>query len=139
MNPRNHEQDIEHIFDRYCKKVLKGKNIDLQREDKRRGEREVTFSSLSARELAKLAIEDKYFTDEYIFDILGESVNVSDSDLAEALTALPANRREIVLMSYFFDMTDAEIAARLNMARRTVAYRRTSTLKELRKIMESED
>jgi RNA polymerase sigma factor (sigma-70 family) len=139
MNPRNHEQDIEHIFDRFCKKILKEKNIDLQREDKRRGEREVTFSSLSARELAELAVADKYFIDEYIFDVLGESVGVTDSDLAEALTALPADRREIVLLSYFFDMTDAEIAERLNMARRTVAYRRTSTLKELKKFMESEE
>ena len=72
-------------------------------------------------------------------DVLGESVGVTDSDLAEALTALPADRREIVLLSYFFDMTHAEIAERLNMARRTVAYRRTSTLKELKKFMESEE
>jgi len=63
---------------------------------------------------------------------------VSDADLAEALNKLPADRRDIVLMSYFFDMTDKEIAERLNMARRTVAYRRTSTLKDLKKIMESE-
>ena len=139
MNPRNHEQDIEHIFDRYCKKVLKEQNIDLQREEKRRGEREVTFSSLSAQEMASLAVADKYFMDEYVFDVLGESVGVSDGDLAEALTALPADRRDIVLMSFFFDMTDAEIAARLNMARRTVAYQRTSTLKELKKYMESEE
>jgi len=63
---------------------------------------------------------------------------VSDSDLAEALTALPVDKREIVLMSYFFDMKDAEIADKLNMARSTVAYKRTSTLKELKKIMEEE-
>jgi DNA-directed RNA polymerase specialized sigma24 family protein len=94
---------------------------------------------LSTRELAELATTDEYFTDEYVFSVLGESVGVSDSDLAEALHTLPADRRDIVLMSFFFDMTDKEIAERLNMARRTVAYKRTSTLKELKKFMESEE
>jgi DNA-directed RNA polymerase specialized sigma24 family protein len=102
-------------------------------------EREITFSALSAQELAELATTDEYFTDEYVFSVLGESVGVTDCDLAEALNELPADRREIVLMSFFFDMTDKEIADKLNMARRTVAYRRTSTLKELKKLMESEE
>jgi hypothetical protein len=42
-------------------------------------------------------------------------------------------------MSYFFDMTDREIAERLKPARRTVAYRRTSSLRLLKNLMESED
>ena len=94
---------------------------------------------MSAQELASLAVTDEYFTDEYTFVVLGENVGVSDTDLAEALNKLPADRRDIVLMSYFFDMTDKEIAERLNMARRTVAYKRTSTLHDLKKIMESEE
>ena len=82
---------------------------------------------------------DEYFTDDFIFDVLGESVGVSDYVLGEALNVLPTDRREIVLMSYFFDMTDREIAENLNMARRTVASHRKIALQELRKLMESED
>jgi len=78
MKPRISEQDVERVFDRYCKKVLKEKNIDLQREAIRRGEREVTFSALSTRELAELAVMDEYFKDAYIFDVHGESVSVTD-------------------------------------------------------------
>ena len=59
--------------------------------------------------------------------------------MGEALTALPADRRDILLMSYFFDMPDREIAERLNIARRTVGKYRVKTLRELKKIMESED
>ena len=139
MKPRISEQDVERVFDRYCKKVLKEKNIDLQREAIRRGEREVTFSALSTRELAELAVMDEYFKDAYIFDVHGESVSVTDSDLAEALNALAADKREIVLMSFFFDMSDREIAERLNMARRTVAQQRTNTIKALKQLMESEE
>ena len=137
--PRNHEERIRHNFDSLCKIVLKRKAIDIQREAKRRSEREVTFSDMSARELAKLSVTDEYFADEYVFSVLGENVGVSDAGLAEALNALPADRREIVMMSYFFDMADNEIADKLNMARRTVAYRRKSSLRELKKLMESEE
>jgi RNA polymerase sigma factor (sigma-70 family) len=135
---QNHKEHIQHTFDSYCKKVLKRKALDIHREARRRREREVVFSELSARELASLTVTDEYFIDEYIFSVLGESVGVTDADLAGALNELPADRREIVLMSYFFDMTDKDIAQKLNMARRTVAYQRTSSLRELKKILESE-
>jgi len=138
MNP-NHEEHKRHSFDSYCKKVLKRKALDYHREAKRRSEREITFSQMSAQELARLATTDEYFNDEYVFSVLGENVGISDVDLAEALNTLPTDRREIVLMSYFFDMTDKEIADKLNIARRTVAYRRTSSLRELKKFMESEE
>jgi RNA polymerase sigma factor (sigma-70 family) len=51
------------------------------------------------------------------------------------LDALTADKRDIILLSYFLDMTDKEIADRLNMARSTVAYRRTTTLGELKKLL----
>lgn len=139
MKPHDHEEHIRHTFDSYCKKVLRYKARTCHRRIQKQAEREATFSELSARELASLSVTDEYFTDEYVFTVLGESVGVSDIELAEALNALPSDRREIILMSYFFDMTDKEIAERLNIARRTVAYRRTSTLKELKNLMESED
>ena len=94
---------------------------------------------MAAQELVALSVTDKYFVDEYSFPVIGESIGVTDSELAEALNALSADRRDIVLMSYFFDMTDREIADRLNMARRTVAYQRASSLQELKKLMQSEE
>jgi len=139
MKPGNHEEHIRHSFDSFCKSVLKLTARRLYSTIKKRGEREVTFSALSAQELASLAVTDEYFKGEYVFIVLGENLSVTDYNLAEALNTLPADRRDIVLMSYFFDMTDREIAERLNMARRTVAYQRASTLQELKKLMESEE
>ena len=138
-HPDTHKRHIEHIFDSYCKKCLKHNAVDLQRKDKRLGEREVVFSAMSLKELASLAVTDEYFKGGYVFSVLGENIAVSDADLAGALTAIPADKREIVLMKYFFDMTDDEIAEKLNMARSTVAYKRTNTLNQLKKIMESEE
>jgi len=138
MNPK-HEEHIRHSFDAYCKAVMKRTAREIYSEIKKRGEREVTFSALSAQELASLSVTDEYFKGAYAFTVLGESVGVTDCDLAEALNALPTDRREIVLMKYFFEMTDKEIAERLNMARRTVAHQRTSTLQQLKQILESEE
>ena len=135
----NHQKHKQHTFDAYCKKVLKYSARTLYAKLRERGKREVVFTELSAQELASLTAKDKYFTEEYVFSVLGENIGVSDCELGEALNALSADRRDIVLMSYFFDMTDKEIAERLNMARRTVAYKRLSVLSELKKSLESED
>ena len=137
--PHSHEEYKRRSFDSYCKKVLKYAARTIYGKIQERSVREVTFSELSTRELAELAVTDEYFTDDYVFDVLGESVAVADYELGEALNELAADRRDIVLMSYFFDMTDVEIAKRLNLARRTVANRRTSSLRKLKKLMESEE
>ena len=73
------------------------------------------------------------------FEVIGHSVCIDDETLAEAISALPVDRRDIILLSYFLDMSDAEIANALNMVRRSVAYRRTSTLKLLKNLMGGEN
>ena len=50
-----------------------------------------------------------------------------------------AGVHQFILLSYFLDMSDAEIANVLNMVRRSVAYRRTSTLKLLKNLMGGEN
>jgi len=137
--PRKHEEHKQHSFDSYCKKILKYAARNFYAKIKKRGERETLFSEMTAQDLAALSATDEYFTAEHIFSLLGESVAVSDCDLAEALNVLPTDRRDIVLMSFFFDMTDREIAERLNMARRTVAYQRATSLQQLKKLLESEE
>ena len=138
MENYKHEEGVCHRFDFYCKKILKHRHIDHYRTMKRRGEREAFFSELPWSDLVKLTVADEYFTNEYTFSVLGESVSLSNYELAKALSALPSDGREIVLMKYFLDMSDRKIAERLNMARRTVSHRRDSSLRKLRKLMESE-
>jgi DNA-directed RNA polymerase specialized sigma24 family protein len=103
---------------------------------KRRRAREVSFSELSEQDFAKLSGKDEYLKDAYGFHVLGHNIAVSDEQIAEALNALPKDRRDIILLSYFLDMKDKEIAKHLNLVRRTVVYRRASALRKLKKIME---
>lgn len=61
-----------------------------------------------------------------------------DGMMARTLKCLPERKRNIILLSYFMDMSDAEIGELMNVVRTTVYRHRTSTLEELRKMMEEE-
>ena len=75
---------------------------------------------------------DDYPSDNTYFDVLHHQVAVKDERLAEAIASLPGEKRDIILLSYFLDMNDREIADALNMVKRTVQRRRTSSIKELK-------
>lgn len=136
MRPQSHEEHIQHTFDSFCKKILKYKARDYFKKLKQQAEREISFSELSEQDFAKLSVTDEYFKDAFSFSVMGHDITVSDELIAEALNALPADRRDIILLAYFLNMSDREIAERLNIVRRTVAYRRASSLQELKKFME---
>ena len=136
MNPKSYEQGKQRTFDCFCKKVLKNELRDFYDEIKRRRDKEVSFSELSERELEQLATTDSYFATEQIFNVLGHDVVVCDESIAEALRSLPERKRDIILLSYFLELSDGEIGEKLNLIRATVQYQRTSTLRELKKMME---
>lgn len=131
------ERHKQHTFDCFCKRLLKNEMRDYYDELKRRRKYEVSFSELTAKELEQLSACNIYFADgQHIFNVLGNDILVRDETVAEALNSLPENKRDIILLSYFLDMTDREIGEQLNLVRSTVQYRRTSILRELKKIME---
>ena len=138
MKPSSHEQSKRHTFDSFCKKILKHEARDYYDELKRKRDREVSFSDLSAKQMDQLYTEDKYFVTEKIFNVLGLDVIVTDGAIAEALQGLPERKRDIILLSYFLELSDREIGDKLNMLRNTVQYQRASTLRQLKIFMEGD-
>ena len=55
--------------------------------------------------------------------------------LADALNALPQDSRDILLMYWFLEMADREIAERMNLARRTINNRRLKSYRLLKELM----
>lgn len=135
MEPHSHEEHIRHTFDAFCKKVLRNEARDFFDELVRRRSREISFSEIPVEVMEQLSYCDEYFTEERTFDVLGYIVQISSDELAEAIAALPAQRRDIILLSYFLDMTDREIAELLNMVRSSVTYRRAAALKLLKELI----
>ena len=56
--------------------------------------------------------------------------------LADALHSLPEEKRQAVLLYYFFDMSDKEIAELMKIPRSTVQFRRTSSFELLKRFLE---
>jgi len=136
VKPYSHEEHKRHAFDSFCKKVLRNEARDYYDEMKRQRDREVSFSELSAQEMDMLFLMDKYPSEQFNFSVLGHAVAIESELIAQAIAALPDEKRDIILLAYFLDMTDGEIGATLNLVRSTVQYKRTSSLQELKKIME---
>lgn len=134
----SYEQRVQNQFGGFCNRVLKNEVNRIMNEYARQRDREKSLDALSPDELTQAASYDKYFQDEYIFEVLGRKIIVVGDLLAEALAQLPESKRDVILLSYFLGMTDIEISQRLNAVRSTISKRRNSILKELREYLEKE-
>ena len=125
-------------FDSYCRKVLRGECRNYWKQLSKLSEKESYFSELTEEQLNRLYILDQYPLEQYHFQVQGYDVTVQDERIASELETLSNEKRDIVLLSYFLEMTDQEIADKLNAIRGTIQYRRTKALKEMKQKMEAE-
>ena len=111
----SYENSVGCRFDYFCKKVLKGERIDYERHLAYRRKHEVMLSELSEKTLSQLYTIDEYDMENDCFQVLGYDITVKDDLIAEALQALTEKKRNVILLSYFMDMNDTEIAKEMNL------------------------
>lgn len=128
------ELRIQSQFGAFCTKVLKNEARSIIRSEARRSKREKSMEEITEFP----AVSDAYFTGEHIFLVQGFTVVVSSNSLADALAQLPHPKRDVILLSYFLNMTDDEISKRMKVVRQTISKRRSQTLKELREYLTRE-
>ena len=124
--PIRTQWQIRCAFNGFCKRTLKNEAINAHRDTKRQQLREVSFSDLSPQEEKQLYTYDTYFADdeaEQSFCVAGKEMTAKL--LAEALRSLPEEKRDAVLLYYFFDKSDVEIGKLRDVPRSTDQYRRT--------------
>lgn len=130
------EQTVRHQFDSFCKLVLHGEKANYEKEMDYRNRHEISISCLTEEELGCLNTIDEYTAESEMFRVLNYDIEVKDELLGEALKYLPKKKRDVILLSFFMDMTDTEIAKQMNLVRSTIHHHRTSSLQSLKKIME---
>lgn len=135
-SPSKFEETIRHQFDRICKLALKGEKIDYIRHMEYLHKNEVMISELSQEELNQLFVQDEYDLESFRFQVLNYDIEVKDSLIAEALTLLTKKKRDVILLSYFMGMSDAEIARKMKLVRSTVNEHRRRSLEILKEVME---
>ena len=134
----SYEQRIQKQFGSFCVKVLKNAALDIQRHNTYIRGVEMSLGDLDFSELEQIAMVDKYFMDEHVFEVLGLPIVVTGDLLAEALEQLSESNRDVILLSYFLGLTDREIGERLNIVHQAVSKRRNVTLKKLREYLMKE-
>lgn len=127
---------IRKQFDSFCKTLLKNEMIDYERARSYRLKHEISFSELTQEELGRMNTMDEYIVESEVFRVLDYDVEVKDELIGEALKYLPEKKRNVILLSFFLDMTDTEIAKHMNLVRSTIHHHRVSSLQALKKIME---
>jgi len=127
---------IRKQFDSFCKTLLKNEMIDYERARSYRLKYEISFSELTQEELKRMSTVDEYIVESEIFHVLDYDVEVKDELIGEALKYLPEKKRNVILLSFFMDMTDTEIAKHMNLVRSTIHHHRISSLQALKKILE---
>ena len=70
-----------------------------------------------------------------IYGICGIDIRVLDDDLAEALKKLPERKRNTLLMYYFLEMTESEIANLQKITQSGVFRNRHHALETMKKIL----
>ena len=88
---------------------MKGEALNYLKELEVQRSREVNFSELSQRDKGTLYNFDDYEIAEK-FTVMGMSVYVYDEWISEALKKLPVKKRDIILMLFFLDMTEQDVA-----------------------------
>ena len=104
--------DIEHL-DRYLIRAVRNEAQNLYRQRRRRWQRDL------------LAVRPDATTDP-----------LPDVDLLRAVASLSVQQRSVVFLAYWQDMTEAEIAETLDVARSTVHRTLTRARIALRKALE---
>lgn len=130
------EMTIWHQFDCLCQMSIKGEAINYYRHMDYRRSHEAAFSELSEKELKELSVMDEYGVENCHFTVHGYDIEVKDALIAEALQELSERKRNVILLSYFMEMSDAEIAREMNLVCSTIHEHRTRSLEILKKIME---
>ena len=98
-------------------------------------EKETLFCELPEIVVENLAVWDDYDTDYTIFNVCGNDIRVYDDELAEALKQLSERNRETLLMYYFLEMNNEEIAKKQNISRSGVFQNRHNSLALMKKLL----
>lgn len=126
----------QYSFEAYFKKVLINKARNLHKKRKIQQAREILFSDLPVETVMAFSYEDQYdLSLPSTYEWQGQRFKFENRALDEALRCLLPKYREILLLAYFMDYTDAQIAERLNIPLSTVGDRRRNAIQRLKERM----
>ena len=134
-----YKEHIMYTFNGFCKTVIRFAALNAWRDRSRRRQKEISLEYLTEEKFYPLGTTDKYFEtpyEEYPITICGQTVILTNGELAAALLSLPERNREIIFLYFFGDYTQQEIGEMYGRCRSTAWHHIHSALQMLHKEME---
>lgn len=116
-----------------------GERADYFRHLKYLQEHEKLLSDLSETELNTLCFEVDYCVEKQQYKVCEYDIVIEDSIIVEALDTLSENKKNIVLLAFFMEMSETEIAREMNLACSTVCEHRKRVLKMMKEAMKKRE
>ena len=123
----------EQTFDAYVKRLIRNESIDARRELARRAEREVSLTTLPF----DVGREDSYHLEELDVHMPDGAVTVFDHILGMAIRGLAPKWRDVIVMHYFWGLSDEKIGGILHLTAGAIRHRRKKALDRLKKTLEA--
>ncbi len=131
----------EHIM--YSLMVLQSRHtlcrINAWRDRNRRRQKEISFEYLTEEKFYPLSTSDEFLKspyEQYPVTICGQTIILTNGELAAALLSLPEKKREIIYLYFFGNYTQQEIADLYGHCKSTAWHYIHSALQMLQKEME---
>ena len=135
MKLSSFEEIIRLQFNAYMMITIKGIVRYRRKQRTKRLEREALFCEIPEMKQNSQSNYDNYSFEFSIFRVCNFSIKVSDEKLSTALRKLPENQCNYILLHYFQDMRDREIAELYHVSRSSVSYMRNRGLQKLQALM----
>ena len=116
--------EFMYTFNVYCKTVIRFAAINAWR-DRSRRQKEISLEYLTEEKFYPLGTTDEYFEapyEEYPITICGQTVILTNGELAAALLSLPEINREIIFLYFFGHYTQQEIGEMYGRCQNATGY-----------------
>lgn len=140
MTPKNFQSSVENKFDYMCKQVMRNEKKNYYKQLLRVANREVSLSTLEDYMSDELQTMDRYPSNFLHLSLLGFSIDIENEALGAAIEeSLSDKKRTILLLYYFLDMNENEIADLFHVSASTINRQRHQALKAIRNYMEEHE
>ena len=136
-----YKEHIEYTFHAFCKIVIRNASYTALRTWSRKHKREISLDYITDEKHYPLSTTDEYFIapkqdKQYTLVLCGDTVLFDNGLLAEALSRLPAQKQEMLYLSFFKRMPQHEIGRRYGCSRSAAGYHIRKAIQQLYEEME---
>lgn len=130
--PSDRDESICAMFDSFCVTVIRNYSRNLKRAAENRKKYDATGDETVEYLIELLTHEDVYEAEQLVFYVDGYPCVVEKELLYQAIQSLPENQRMVLLYDFWLDLTDKEIAVRMEVTVRTVYNLRQRAFNKIR-------